>query len=270
MNYIQLTVPISLPFQMELLIAELSVIGFEGFEENENELKAFITTENFNESELNLIFQQYKLTYSKSTIIEQNWNQLWESNFDPVIVDDFVAVRAGFHHSIQNVEHEILITPKMSFGTGHHATTFMMMQLMRQIDFRGKAVYDFGTGTGILAILAEKLGAKSVTAVDNDTWCIDNATENVLNNNCNFITIQQVENADSRFSSDVILANINKNIIIENIPYLAANIENGGILLLSGLLKEDEPEMLCITAKTGWTHLKTIEKGAWIAMMLRS
>ncbi len=133
---------------------------------------------------LNDLTSSLQLSFSKTIIEETNWNQVWESNFDPVIVDDFVAVRAHFHEPIKNVQHEIVITPKMSFGTGHHATTYMMMQQMRELDFAGKNVFDFGTGTGVLAILAEKLGAQKVIAIDNDDWSIENADENVKRNNC--------------------------------------------------------------------------------------
>src|SRR5689334_11761207 len=165
--------------QSEILIAELSDAGYEGFEEGLNELKAYIPNENWNEAELIEVAERVGASWSKELIEETNWNQVWESNFQPVTVDEFVSIRAHFHEPVKGVKHEIIITPKMSFGTGHHATTSMMVRMMSQIDFHQKKVLDFGTGTGILAILAEKLGASEVVAIDNDDWSIENARENI-------------------------------------------------------------------------------------------
>src|SRR5205085_7037613 len=137
----------------------------------------------------------------------------WEKNFERVIIDDFVAIRAPFHKPIQKVTHEIVITPKMSFGTGHHATTFMMIQQMQDVDFKNKKVLDFGTGTGILAILAEKLGATKITAIDNDEWSISNANENIKTNNCRNIQLLLSDSPMLSQKFDVILANINKSVI---------------------------------------------------------
>ncbi len=159
-EYIQIDFQQITSEQSDLLIAQLSSIGFEGFEEEENSLKAFIPLAAFDEALLKEITSGSNLSYSQSTIEETNWNAVWESNFDSVIVDDFVSIRADFHEQIKGVEHEILITPKMSFGTGHHATTYMMIKQMREIDFKDKTVFDFGTGTGVLAILAEKIGCR--------------------------------------------------------------------------------------------------------------
>ncbi|MBK6935571.1 MAG: 50S ribosomal protein L11 methyltransferase [Chitinophagaceae bacterium] len=185
-NYIQITFTNLQPEQADMLIAQLSEAGFDGFEEGENLLKAFIPENDYNKFLLKELTYKYRLQYAEQVIPEQNWNALWESNFQPVVVDDFVGVRACFHEPISSVEYEIGITPKMSFGTGHHATTYMMMQQMRNIPFLGKSVFDFGTGTGVLAILAEKLGAASVFAIDNDDWSIENARENCQFNNCAF------------------------------------------------------------------------------------
>ena len=128
--------------------------------------------------------EPFQIGFSETTIEETNWNQVWESSFEPVVVDDFVAVRADFHEPIKGIKHEIVITPKMSFGTGHHATTYMMLEQMGKLDFKDKRVLDFGTGTGVLAILAEKMGAKKIIAIDNDEWSIENANENIKRNNC--------------------------------------------------------------------------------------
>ncbi|MCA6452827.1 MAG: 50S ribosomal protein L11 methyltransferase, partial [Chitinophagaceae bacterium] len=181
-NYYEICIPAETALQ-ELLVAELSEMGYDGFEESAEQLKAYVPEENYVEIELNNLLNKYNLSYSKSIISKQNWNQLWESNFEPVRVDDFVGIRASFHPPFAGVAHEIVITPKMSFGTGHHATTWQVMKLMQELDFTGKRVFDFGTGTGILAILAEQLGAAAVLAVDNDDWCIENTSENILVNN---------------------------------------------------------------------------------------
>ena len=162
----------------EVLIALLAEIGYEGFEEEEGLLKAFIKEGAFDRGALETLLADYGLEYVEQRIEDRNWNAEWEANFQPVVVDGFCAIRAHFHPPMPEMEHELVITPKMSFGTGHHATTYMMLQAMRGIDLRGKRVLDFGTGTGVLAILAERLGAAEVVAIDNDDWSIENAQEN--------------------------------------------------------------------------------------------
>ena len=178
MEYIKITFADLQPEQKEILIAQLADAGYEGFEEKDSSLDAFIKSKSFDTIILKEISFKYQTTYTKEKIAETNWNQVWESNFEPVIVNDYVAIRADFHKPIANTKFEIVITPKMSFGTGHHATTYMMIELMKEIDLNGSSVLDFGSGTGILAILAEKEGAKNIEAIDNDDWSIANAGEN--------------------------------------------------------------------------------------------
>jgi ribosomal protein L11 methyltransferase len=252
----------------ETMIAALSEIGFDGFLEEDNTLKAYIVSSNFDESELNNLLSNNNLTYSLSIIEEQNWNAVWESNFSPVIVDDFVGIRAFFHETIEHVDHELIITPKMSFGTGHHATTFSVIQLMKELAFKGKTVFDFGTGTGILAILAEKLGATSILAVDNDQWCIDNSKENISINNCNNIEIQLVDSIDKEWKFDIVIANINRHIIEANLTSIYRSLNNNGDLILSGLLNTDEKAIIDQSIHLGFIHQKTIEKNGWIAILL--
>lgn len=267
---IEIEIPVSDPSIMENLIAELSVIGFDGFEELEDRLKAYAPEDNISFTDIDFILNQYNLTYSKSIIEKQNWNALWESNFDPVQVGDFVSVRAGFHQPATGVKHEIIITPKMSFGTGHHGTTYSVMQLMEGIDFQGKSVFDFGTGTGILAILAEKLGAVEILAVDNDPWCIENASENSSINHCKYIDIQLIDTADVEKQYDIVIANINKNIILDNLAFLGKALKSGGSILLSGLLVMDESDILTACKTLGWVHQQTLEKAGWIALHLKN
>ena len=272
-------------------MAELSELGFEGFNEEELEegrndgvdlsgrlgigaghCKTFMLADQFDaeliQNELDIIFNQHHLTYSKSVIKEQNWNAIWESNFDPVRVGDFVGIRAHFHPDFEPaVEYDIKITPKMSFGTGHHSTTFSVMQLMQRLDFKGKTVYDFGTGTGILAILAEKLGAKKVHAVDNDDWCIENSLENIQNNASKVITIEKVASALQKDQYDIVLANVNRHIIEANMEELTLTSKPGGILVLSGLLIEDQLDMIELAGSKSWIFQEAQPLDGWVSLL---
>lgn len=243
-QYIQIVFQNISAMQADLLIAQLNGIGFTGFEEEENCLKAFIPANDYKANAVKEIAVNLHISFTQSVIEETNWNAVWESSFQPVIVDDFVGIRADFHEPIKGVEIEIVITPKMSFGTGHHATTFMMLQQMRKINFSGKSVFDFGTGTGILAILAEKLGAAKVLAVDYDEWSIENAEENLTRNNCSKFTLKKSDHATGEEQFEIILANINKNVILDNFSSLVKRLAPNGFLLLSGLLETDENDIL--------------------------
>lgn len=269
-KHVEIVIPVADGSVQELLIAKLAELGFDGFEETDEALKAYIPETDFDAVAIDFIVNNYHLSYSKSIIEKQNWNAVWESNFEPVRVGDFVAVRAGFHPPAEGVAHEIIITPKMSFGTGHHATTFSVMQLMESIDFQQKTVFDFGSGTGILAILAEKLGATEILAVDNDPWCIENASENSFINNCKYIDIQLVDTAKTVKQYDVVIANINKNIILDNLQLLGNAVVVGGQILLSGLLVTDETDILTACNTLGWKHQKTLERNGWIAIHLEN
>ena len=267
---IQVSIDVADEAIKDMMIAELADLGFDGFEETETGLLSYIALAGFDgelTSGLEELVNRYELTYTSNAIDKQNWNALWESNFEPVLVDDFVGVRANFHDSFNGVvEHDIIITPKMSFGTGHHGTTYSVMQLMRGIDFANKSVFDFGTGTGLLAILANKLGAVDILAVDNDDWCIENASENIVVNNTQSIEIQKVFNAKLNKKFNIIIANINKNIILDNLAFLAEATVPGGVVLLSGLLVEDEPEIEAACAALGWKHQETRTRNNWIAL----
>ena len=265
-NYWEITISVTEGEIREILIAQLAEIGYEAFEESEIDLKAFIPENIFLEEALVRFLTILNLTYSKSIIKKQNWNLIWEANFEPVQVDDFVGIRAGFHSPFTNVLHEIVITPKMSFGTGHHATTYLVMQLMRNINFRDESVFDYGTGTGILAILAEKLGAIIVLAVDNDPWCIENASENVSINGCEHIIVNKMDELHLNQKFNTILANINRNILIDNIQNIHKALEINGNLLLSGLLLENESEMVTVCVALGLVHKQTVERNGWIAL----
>jgi ribosomal protein L11 methyltransferase len=295
-EYIQIAFDFQNQDQFELLVAQLSDLGFDGFNEEEaasginngvgmssilgtsaglgagaGHCKTFILSSAYHDNqveiELNNLFNQYNLTYSKSIVKEENWNAIWESNFEPVRVDDFVGIRAHFHpHFDPAVQYEINITPKMSFGTGHHGTTFSVMQLMGNMNFKGKSVYDFGTGTGILAILAEKLGASQVIAVDNDDWCIENALENIQDNEAELIKIQKVETAKQDQQFDIVIANVNRHIIEANMEELSLAGKLHSELILSGLLIEDRNDMINLAQQYGWTYQTHKIMNGWISM----
>jgi len=269
-NYIEITFPVTDSGLQQILIAHLSEEGFEGFEEKETELIAFIPETGYVKENVQAIADAQQVSFSVTMIESQNWNAAWESSFDPVVVDDFVAIRAGFHTPVKGVELEIVITPKMSFGTGHHATTYMMLRQMRQLNFNGKTVFDFGTGTGVLAILSEKLGASDIYAIDYDEWSIDNAKENCFNNHSSLVRIEQADSAVLAPTSDIILANINKNVILDNLTHLKNALKAGGILLLSGLLATDESDILEAALPLGLELSGKEELNKWICLKLEA
>ncbi|HXS36126.1 MAG TPA: 50S ribosomal protein L11 methyltransferase [Flavipsychrobacter sp.] len=270
MSYFQVTIPVTDTNIRELLIALLNEINYNGFEETESGLIAYIDVDSFGEDQLKSIIQNHKLTYHIQEIQKQNWNALWEENFQPVVVENFCTVKADFHKIEAATPYEIIITPKMSFGTGHHATTQLMMMQMRHLEINGKGVLDFGTGTGILAILSELLGANKILAIDNDEWSYENAKENIQRNNCKKITIQHSsleKVADQHF--DIILANINRHILLEHITQLYSLLNSNGILLMSGLLKEDE-KIITDAAVTSNFIIKNITHlNNWIALLTK-
>jgi len=265
---LQITISVNDDDIREELIARLSVINFDAFEEKETALAAFVDEKKFNSIQLENILAAYGVSYTKEIIKDQNWNALWESNFQPVIIDDFCAIRAEFHKPFFNIEHEIIITPKMSFGTGHHATTYLMIGEMRHLDFIKKQVADFGTGTGVLAILAEKLGSPYVQAIDNDDWSIENSKENIERNGCKNIKIEKDGGFYSNNKFDIILANINKNIIMQNAENLVSGLLPKGKLLLSGLLSEDENDIVSAFEQKGLHRISAKEKNNWICILL--
>lgn len=264
MNYTQVSIEAG-EEQQEILVAALSELDAIGFEQSETHLLAYFDENNFRSYEVKEALTGFD--FSTTNLAQKNWNEEWESNFAPVVVDDFCAVRAHFHAPIENVEHEILITPKMSFGTGHHATTFMMMQQMRSLNFSGKKVFDFGTGTGVLAILAEKLGAASILAIDNDEWSVENARENAANNHCNHIEMQLADTVPTGQMFDIILANINRNVILEHLAGLKNILVPEGFILFSGLLTIDETVLVQVCQEQSFELVKKAERSNWISLL---
>lgn len=260
------------PDQVDMVIAELSEHKFNGFEEAENELKAYIEKQLFDTSIIEII-SSLNIPFEKEIISERNWNEEWEKNFEPIFITDHLGnknycyIRASFHPTAAAL-HEIVITPKMSFGTGHHATTYMMVQQMSKIDFSNKSVADFGTGTGILAILAEKLGASKVTANDYDHWCIENSKENFEINNCSKIDLILSDKfPDGNY--DIVLANINLNIIIANLYSLYNGCRENGFIILSGMLKQDIPIITEELKKFSPKEINISEKDNWISILVK-
>lgn len=272
MSHIAITV--SAPSGLkDILVAQLSDAGYEGFEETAETLVAYIPETLFNEAVLQGILHTHGVDYTKETIAQANWNAVWESSFEPVLVDGFCGIRAAFHAPLEEkVQHEIIITPKMSFGTGHHATTYSMIKLMRDVDFTGKEVFDFGTGTGILAILADKLGAARVDAIDIDSWAVENAQENAAANGAGRVQIWQDDHLDNITSRqyDILLANINRNILLANMGHMKKILKMDGLLILSGILQEDEPAIVKAAALENLYPARKSLREHWLALSFRA
>ncbi|MHA4842654.1 50S ribosomal protein L11 methyltransferase [Flavitalea antarctica] len=255
--------------EKDLLIGIMSEAGFDGFEEEQHTLHAYISADIYDEMAVNNLLRPHGILFSTELLPVKNWNDEWEKNFQPVPVDDFCCIRASFHPAQPGVKHDIIITPRMSFGTGHHATTYLMIQQMESIFFGKKTVLDFGTGTGVLAILAEKLGADDILAIDNDPWSIENAGENIVENNCSKIRIELSGIIATANQFDVILANINRNVLLDQMHSLSQHLRPDGVLLMSGLLSGDRfkiesaanDSLLVITGEkemNGWIVLRLI------------
>lgn len=267
MDYLQFEFESESSAQNETLIAFLSELGFEGFEEEGNLLRGYIREDEFQQQAFEETLAHIQnIAYVRSKIEQTNWNEIWESQFQPVVFDDFVAVRASFHDPVPGVKHDLVITPKMSFGTGHHATTWMMLQLMRDIDFNGKSVFDFGTGTGVLAILAEQLGAASVRAIDNDPWSIENTKENLEANSCRNVSVELMSEVPMDGQYEVILANINLNVITANAAALYQIALPGAAVLFSGFLGTDEKLMCEKLQEAGFQIVSVLSRGEWLAI----
>ncbi|WP_027064641.1 50S ribosomal protein L11 methyltransferase [Maribacter sp. Hel_I_7] len=253
----------------DLLIAELGDVGFESFVEEEDDVLAYIQKTDWSENILEnvqiLDNPRYSFTHDYKEIEQENWNATWEQNFQPIMVDDICMIRAPFHEAI-NVDYDIVIEPKMSFGTGHHETTHMMLQHILQLDVKDKTVLDMGSGTGVLAILAGMRGATTIDAIDIDNWCYLNAKENVERNNMDFISVYEGDAALLKGKKyDLIIANINRNILLADMPKYVQSLNSGGVLLLSGFYTED---LDMITQKCVDLELKfekNLERNNWVA-----
>jgi ribosomal protein L11 methyltransferase len=268
MNHLQVTIVVTDLAQQEILIALLTELGYEGFEQQEDALLAFLPEAGFDAAALQAILQPEDLAFTTTLLPEKNWNEEWEKSFTPVQIGEFCAVRAYFHAPIPGVTHQLVITPKMSFGTGHHATTYMMLQAMQDLDFSGKTILDFGTGTGVLSILAERLGAANVVAIDNDDWSIENAKENIIENHCIKISVQKSDTIPENEPFDIILANINKHVLLREMIKMGQQLKDGGVILMSGLLHEDFEDVENEAESRELSVSVRMTRGSWICLKM--
>ncbi len=255
---------------IDILVAELGEVGFESFTENTDGLVAYIQKNDWNASLLSdvqiLQSEEVHFSYEVKEIEQVNWNEEWEKNFESIVVDNEVSIRAPFHEN-PGLTYDIVIEPKMSFGTGHHETTHLMVQHLRSMNLEEKQVLDMGCGTGILAIFAEMKGAKAVDAIDIDNWCYENSIENVERNNCKAISVFE---GDSRLlkptSYDLIIANINRNILLSDMAVYTASLKENGVLLLSGFYTEDIEMINASAEKNGLVLDKKLERNNWVGL----
>jgi ribosomal protein L11 methyltransferase len=273
MDYLELDINVDADFG-EILMAELAEIGFDSFIETADGITAYVLSDLFDDRKTKMVIEQYAektaIHYNFRKIPKENWNQSWESNFSPIEVNQTIYVRATFHDSApETYKHEIIITPKMSFGTGHHETTSQVMQLQLEIDHQGKKVLDVGTGTGILAILASKLGATQIHAFDIDDWSVENTLENIELNNTSNISVVKGTIADQEIKPyDIVLANINRNILLDEIPQYVNFMIAGSIIVMSGFYEHDISDIEGLALKTGLKKIKQISKNNWAAVVL--
>lgn len=260
----------------EILMAEIGDAGFDSFLETENGFEAYVESENYDKEQLQLIkdkyIQQTPVVFYQDRIQKQNWNEEWEKSYHPIIVDDKCLIRADFHKIEKKYPFELIITPKMSFGTGHHQTTYLMVKNQMEMDHQNKRVMDAGCGTAILSVMASKLGAREVEAFDIDEWSVSNGKENIEVNKCNNIHHQQGKLSDLRFQEkfDIILANINKNVLLDEIKLYQDHLADKGLLLLSGFYVDDIPDLLHEAAKFNLKEVRRDSRESWAALLLSS
>ncbi len=258
------------PSQNEVLIALMSHLPFDTFEETGTGFNAFLpegNDENEVEAELAELQGRFNFQFEKTHIPGQNWNEIWESNFHPVIVGGFCGIRADFHEPLQGMEHELVINPKMAFGTGHHETTFSVIEIMQGIQFEGTYVLDYGCGTGVLAILASRLGATSIQAVDIEIESYRNTVENSAANGAeNVEAFHGILSDITGKDFDIILANINRNVILDSLSPLSMLLKPGGTLVVSGFVLDDEQLMVDSLQQHGFSIQAIKRNNNWLAM----
>ncbi len=259
------------PATAELLLAWLSDAPFDTFEETAEGLDAYLPAQadaTLAEQALSALHEQFEFSWEKTFLPSQNWNEIWESNFDPVIVGDFCAVRADFHPQQQGVRYELVINPKMAFGTGHHETTWLCMAAMERLPVAGARLLDFGCGTGILAILAARLGATQVEAVDIEEESYRNTLENSALNGVGDRVIARCGTLDAVQGRNFngVLANINRHVILPALPVLIGMIRPGGWLLVSGILRDDESIVVSAAQTAGFTLQRVEARGNWLCI----
>ncbi|WP_192347191.1 50S ribosomal protein L11 methyltransferase [Algoriphagus sp. Y33] len=273
MDYLEFRIKCLEEFR-EILIAELSMLGFDSFLETEEGIDAYTLESDFDRQSFDEVIAQYKekaeITLEEGVMPKVNWNEEWEKNYDPIVVDDLVYVRASFHPSKPDFKYEIVINPKMSFGTGHHATTFQMLRHQGEIDHLGKRVLDVGSGTGILAVMAHLLGASEVKAFDIDDWCVDNGNENFdLNGLTTRMELGTIREVNPLGEFDIVLANINKNVLLDEMSIYVDLLKASGYLLLSGFYTEDIEDLNDCARPLGLELISQQSRDNWAALILR-
>jgi len=274
MNFIQLNVRCEPEFS-EILIAELAEQEFDSFEENKQGFSAYIEEEKIDFDATKSLLEQYSsltsLSYGLQKIARENWNKTWESNYQPIVIEDQILIKTPFHEINEEYEHVITIIPKMSFGTGHHATTSQILSLLLKYPPVNQSVIDAGAGTGILAVLAEKLGASHVLGFDNDPWCIENGTENFGLNHCKkceMVLASAIAELNSPLV-ETILANINKNVILSELESYSKLLKNNGLLFLSGFYLEDVADIQHLAEQKGLTLTDQTHKDNWACLLYK-
>lgn len=267
MDYFQISFPLADQQLKEILIAYLTEAGFESFQETEESFLAFVPRESYDQKQLKNILQRHGITdFQENLIAEKNWNKLWEQNFQPVVIADKCFVRAPFHKADKKYPFELIIEPQMSFGTAHHDTTALMLDLMLNMNFEGSKVLDMGSGTGILAIMASKKAASEVWAIDNNVWAYTNSMHNIQLNKADGIHVVEGEkDSIPNVAFDYILANINRNVLLEDIPEYSNHLNSGGKILLSGFLEPDLPEIMQKCTEQGLQMKETLVANEWVA-----
>lgn len=273
MDYLEFKITCVEEFR-EILIAELAEIGFDSFLETETGIDAYAPESEFDREAFDQLIESYKdaaeITLTEGKMPKVNWNEEWEKNYDPIAVDELVYVRASFHESQPGFQHEIVINPKMSFGTGHHATTFQMLRHQGELNHQGKRVLDVGSGTGILAIMAHLLGASEVEAFDIDDWCVDNGNENFdLNGLGTRMGLGTIREVNPKGPFEIVLANINKNVLLDEMEIYAGLLQPQGYLLLSGFYTQDIEDLEIAAKPLGLNLLKSSQKDNWAALILQ-
>ena len=258
----------------EILMAELGDWGYDTFQETDNGFTTYQPESTFDVYVLEELAHKYQdltaMTWKVTEVEQQNWNQVWESNYEAINVDDKVLVRADFHPTNEQYPYEIVINPRMSFGTGHHETTYLVLSTQLEIDHQDKKVLDAGCGTAILAIMAGKLGAREVVAYDNDVWVIENAEENlVLNKQEAEVFCGVLDDLDLDTDFDIILANINKNVLIEEMGNFSKLLVKDGKLVLSGFYVDDLDDLIDVAEKNKFVYIDSKDKNNWCAATFR-
>ncbi|SFD99103.1 50S ribosomal protein L11 methyltransferase [Spirosoma endophyticum] len=274
MNYMELQLRLS-PDYTDILTAELAELGFESFVETDEGLNAYITEPDFDEKAVQELIAKYDsqtaIAYEVSSLEKRNWNAEWERDYEPIEVASQVRVRASFHELDARFRYDIVINPKMSFGTGHHETTAMMLEQQLSLDFADKAVLDVGSGTGILAVLAAKMGAQDVLAFDIEEWAVENARENAELNDCPQVTVFQgtIADVDPSNRYDIVLANINRNVLLAEIPTYTDLLKTDGYLLVSGFYEHDALDIQQKAIEAGLRPVRSMTNREWTSLVFQ-